>query len=130
MITTHIQPVLRRHFQGTKLNANSAYTDSTTVFITALLPMLRRKIFNYLPQIAMQPQLLSHFIHELIEFDSVLRDEWGYDPHDGARNWEGLTWEVLVGKDWFGRWLEVEKNCMHLLILFGCHFRASMTNTI
>ncbi|KAI9785874.1 MAG: hypothetical protein M1816_008201 [Peltula sp. TS41687] len=110
MIATHLQPALRRHFQGTKINASSIYTNSTTVFITALLPMLRRKIFSYLPQIAMQPQLLSHFIHELIELDAVLRDEWAYDPHDGAGNWKGLTWEVLVGKDWFGRWLEVEKN--------------------
>lgn len=119
MITDHLQPVLHRRFQNSRLNASSMYTDSTTVFITSLLPMLRRKVFNYLPQIAMQPQLLSHFIHELIEFDTVLREEWGYSPHGGASNWKGLTWEVLVEQDWFGRWLEVEKNCMPPLVSSG-----------
>lgn len=110
-----MQPVLRKHFQDSRLGDLSIYTDPTTMFITALLPMLRRKIFNYLPQISSQPQLLSHFIHELIEFDTALREEWGYNPIGGSSSWRGLTWEVLVGKDWFGQWLEVEKNCTRFL---------------
>lgn len=71
--------------------------------------MLRRKIFALMPQISKQSQLLSHLIHELMSFDVSLRDEWNYDGGNAIDGWEGLTWEVLVKKDWFGRWLEVEK---------------------
>lgn len=73
--------------------------------------MLRRKIFALLPQISNQPQLLSHLIHELMSFDVSLREEWSYDGGNSIEGWKGLTWEVLVKKDWFGRWLEVERNC-------------------
>lgn len=72
--------------------------------------MLRRKIFTLLPQISKQPQLLSHLMHELMSFDVSLRDDWGYDGGFGADGWKGLTWEVLVKRDWFGTWLKVEKD--------------------
>lgn len=72
--------------------------------------MLRRKIFALMPQTSQQPQILSHLIHELMSFDVSLRDEWKYDGGNAIEGWKGLTWEVLVKKDWFGRWLEVEKN--------------------
>lgn len=75
--------------------------------------MVRRKVFGVISQVAKQPQLLSHFIHELMSFDINLRAEWGYDGGCGIDGWKGLTWEVLVKKDWFGRWLEVEKNCKY-----------------
>jgi RAD50-interacting protein 1 len=71
--------------------------------------MLREKIFTFLPQISSQPQYLSHFMHKLINFDTSLRGEWGYDGGNGMEGWKGMTWEVLVKKDWFGRWLQVEK---------------------
>lgn len=73
--------------------------------------MLRRKIFALVPKISQQPQLLSHFIHELISFDTNLKDDWSYDGGGGVDGWKGLAWEVLVKEDWFGRWLEVEKDC-------------------
>ncbi|KAL8849798.1 MAG: hypothetical protein Q9221_005214 [Calogaya cf. arnoldii] len=106
---THLQPLLRKRFKTSNLSMTSIFIDSTSALITALLPMLRRKVFGVIPQIAKQPQLLSHFIHELMSFDISLRDEWGYDGGCGIEGWKGLTWEVLVKKDWFGRWLEVEK---------------------
>lgn len=73
--------------------------------------MLRRKIFAIMPQVARQPQLLSHLINEMMSFDTSLRDEWNYDGGDSLNGWRGLTWEVLVKKEWFSRWLEVEKTC-------------------
>ena len=73
--------------------------------------MLRRKIFTFVPQISDEPQLLSHFIQELISFDTNLRNDWAYDGGHAMYGWKGLTWEVLVVKGWFGRWLEVEKDC-------------------
>ncbi|KAI4239026.1 MAG: hypothetical protein L6R40_005612 [Gallowayella cf. fulva] len=107
---THLQPILRNRFKNSNLSMTSIFIDSTSALITALLPMLRRKVFNSMPQIAKQPQLLSHFIHELMSFDISLRDEWGYDGGCGIDGWKGLAWEVLVKKDWFNRWLEVEKD--------------------
>ncbi|KAL9059413.1 MAG: hypothetical protein Q9206_001486 [Seirophora lacunosa] len=106
----YLQPILRDRFRQSNLAMTSIFIDSTAAFITALLPMVRRKVFRVIPQVAKQPQLLSHFIHELMSFDMNLRAEWGYDGGCGVDGWKGLTWEVLVKKDWFGRWLEVEKN--------------------
>ena len=106
----YLQPILRNHFRKSNLALTSIYIDSTSALITALLPMLRRKIFALMPQISKQSQLLSHLIHELMSFDVSLRDEWNYDGGNAIEGWEGLTWEVLVKHDWFGRWLDVEKN--------------------
>ena len=83
-----------------------------TLSINALLPMVREKVFALLPKISTQPQLLSHLIHELMDFDIRLRDDWGYDGGCGADGWKGLTWEVLVQRHWFGSWLKVENDCM------------------
>lgn len=106
----NLQPILSRHFRGSNLALNSCYIDSTSALITALLPMLRHKVFTLLPHVSKQPQLLSHLMHELMSFDVSLREEWGYDGGFGAEGWKGLTWEVLVKKDWFGTWLKVEKD--------------------
>ena len=110
----YLQPILSRHFRGSNLALNPLYIDSTSALITALLPMLRRKIFGLLPSASKQPQILSHFMHELMSFDTSLRDDWTYDGGCGAEGWKGLTWEVLVKKDWFGRWLQVEKDCKYI----------------
>ena len=107
----YLQPVLGRHFRGSNLALNTCYINSNSAFITALLPILRNKVFSLLPQIAKQPQLLSHLMHELMNFDASIRDEWGYDGGFGIDGWKGLTWEVLVKKDWFSKWLKVEKDC-------------------
>ena len=73
--------------------------------------MLRSKIFALVPKIAPEPHLLSHFMHELMSFDTSLKEDWNYDGGHGIDGWKGLTWEVLVKKDWFSRWLEVERDC-------------------
>ena len=81
--------------------------------------MLRHKISNYLPAVTKHPQLFSHFIHELISFDTCMRNDWGYDGGCGADSWKGLTWEVLVQHDWFGKWLQVEKDCKLAIVISG-----------
>ncbi|EON66989.1 hypothetical protein W97_06105 [Coniosporium apollinis CBS 100218] len=105
----NLQPILLRHFRGSDLGMNPAYIDATSALITALLPMLRAKVFSMLPQVASQPQLLSHLIQEIMSFDTAIRDEWRYSGGSGVEGWKGIAWEVLVQKDWFGRWLQVEK---------------------
>ncbi|OAK95144.1 hypothetical protein IQ06DRAFT_259386 [Phaeosphaeriaceae sp. SRC1lsM3a] len=109
-VTDHVQPVLLAHFRGTDLALNPVYIDAMSAFVTALLPMLRTKIRTLLPKIAGQPQLLSHLMHEMMSFDSTIRDVWGYDGGYGVDGWKGLSWEFLVQGDWFGRWLQVEKD--------------------
>ena len=111
----YLQPILRGHFQRSNLALTSVYIDSTSALINALLPMLRRKIAIFLPRVTGHPQLLSHFIHELIAFDVSIRDEWAYDGGNSFEPWRGLAWEVLVKQDWFGAWLHVEKDCKELL---------------
>lgn len=106
-----VQPVLLKQFRGTDLALNPVYIDATAAFITALLPMLRAKIGALLPKVAGQPQLLSHLMHEVMSFDTTIREEWKYDGGYGLDGWKGLSWEFLVQGDWFGRWLQVEKDC-------------------
>ncbi|KAI9738259.1 MAG: hypothetical protein M1834_008757 [Cirrosporium novae-zelandiae] len=106
----HLQPILSARLQKSKVDLDWIYTDSTSAFITSLLPMLRHKLFELVPRIAGQPQLLSHCIHELMNFDTTLRDDWEYDGGYYLQGWKGLTWEILVKRDFFGRWLQVEKD--------------------
>jgi RAD50-interacting protein 1 len=110
-VTDHVQPVLLKQFRATPLALNPVYIDAMSAFITALLPMLRSKIRALLPKIAGQPQLLSHLMHQVMSFDDTIRDNWGYDGGYGVDGWKGLSWEFLVQDDWFGRWLQVEKDC-------------------
>ena len=71
--------------------------------------MLRQKILATLPLVAKQPQLLSHLMHEIMNFDRTLMADWGYNGGCGADGWKGLTWDVLVKRKWFAEWLQVEK---------------------
>jgi hypothetical protein len=107
----YVQPILLRQFRGTDVALNPVYIDATAALITALLPTLRAKIGNLLPKVAGQPQLLSHLMHEVMSFDTIIREEWRYDGGFGVDGWRGLSWEFLVQGDWFGRWLQVEKDC-------------------
>ncbi|KAF2100011.1 hypothetical protein NA57DRAFT_55943 [Rhizodiscina lignyota] len=108
-ITEFVQPILLRKLRG-RVGMNPVYIDATSAFITAILPMVRTKIFSVIPRVQNQPQLLSHTIHEIMKFDSTIREEWGYDGGYGEDGWKGLVWEVLVLKDWFPKWLQVEKD--------------------
>ncbi|KAL5334020.1 TIP-1 family-domain-containing protein [Aspergillus crustosus] len=109
--TTYLQPIFDRKSEivGHQLSWN--FLSASDAYITALLPLLRHKIATYLPQISTLPQLLSHFVHELLNFDSDIRETWSYlpDPHS-TDDWRGLTWEVLSKEGWFDRWLQVEKD--------------------
>lgn len=73
--------------------------------------MLKNKINTFLPQVANYPQLLSHFMHQLMIFDNEIRETWNYVPYLRPRDeWKGLSWEVLAKEAWFDRWLQVEKD--------------------
>ena len=103
-----VQPVLDRRQQA--LEEENIYPDATSAFITALLPLVMIKAISVLPQMASHPQLLSHFVHELMSFDNTLRDTWGYNPAPGDfQDWKGLTRSILITHNYFDSWLGVEK---------------------
>ena len=87
------------------------YTDAMSAFITALLPMVIAKCLSFLPQISQQPQLLSHFMHELMAFDTSIRDSCGYVPIPSMlAEWKGVAWKILSTHGYFSQWLSVEKD--------------------
>ncbi|OJD27241.1 hypothetical protein ACJ73_01362 [Blastomyces percursus] len=107
----YLQPILDRRAELVDYNLRWAYGDAVSSFITSLFPMLRQKMSSILPRIADHPQLLSHFIHELMSFDTEIRDVWDYSQDRySSGTWKGLTWEALVKQGWFNHWLKVEKD--------------------
>ncbi|KAJ5887957.1 hypothetical protein N7495_007998 [Penicillium taxi] len=108
--TSYLQPIFDEKAQSIDQSLEWNFYDALHALITAVLPMLREKIESFLPQIADHPQLLSHFIHELMNFDNEIRESWNYlpDPYSDG-NWKGMTWEVLTKQGWYDRWLQVEK---------------------
>ena len=107
----YFQPILDRRVSHIASPINLAYTDATTAFITALLPMVRQKCLNIFPQISDNARLVSHFIHELMEFDSTLRETWSYTPTSSPLDtWKGLTWEILVAYNYFNLWFDGERS--------------------
>ena len=104
----YLQPVLRDHFKGSDLALNPTYVDATSSMITALLPMLRRKVYALLPQVATQPQLLSHVIHELMNFGLIRarrvgvrrreRSRWMERPRLGGAGQEGLVCHLAASR--------------------------------
>lgn len=89
----------------------TVYTDAVSSFISALLPMVTAKCLSFLPQITSEPQLLSHFMREVMSFDNSIRDSWVYVPIPRMMSeWRGLTWTILYSHGYFQTWLTVEKD--------------------
>ncbi|KAJ9486797.1 hypothetical protein VN97_g6543 [Penicillium thymicola] len=108
---SYLQPIFDERAEAVGPSLEWNFYNTSHSYITALLPMLRQKISLLLPQISNYPQLLSHFIHELMNFDNEIRETWTYMPDPYADdNWKGVTWEVLTKQGWYDRWLEVEKD--------------------
>ncbi|KIV97350.1 hypothetical protein PV10_01112 [Exophiala mesophila] len=89
----------------------SIYSDPISAFITGLLPMVRAKSLSFLPQVVSEPQLFSHFMREIMLFDSSIRDSWGYIPIPRMLgDWRGVTWDLLYTHGYFQSWLTVERD--------------------
>lgn len=111
LFDSYLQPIFDEKAQTVGPTLEWNFCNASHAFITALLPVLKHKLKTLLPQISNHPQLLSHIIHELMNFDGEVRESWNYlpDPYSDD-NWKGMTWEVLTKQGWFERWLEVEKD--------------------
>lgn len=104
-----LQPLLVQHFRGSDTALIPAYIDATSAFITALLPMLKRKLQSSASQVLNQPQLLSHLVHEVMSFDTTLQDTFAYSPTSPSTPWRGLAYFLLDTCGYFNKWLAVEQ---------------------
>ncbi|KAK5173147.1 uncharacterized protein LTR77_003269 [Saxophila tyrrhenica] len=105
-----VQPLLVQHFRGSDLAFTPAYIDATSAFITALLPMLKRKLPSFATQVSKQPQLLSHLMHEVLSFDTTLEETFAYTPSSPSTPWRGLAYFLLDQSGYFDPWLAVERD--------------------
>ena len=104
-----LQHQLLKKFGDSDLAFIPAYIDTTSAFITALLPMVQQKLVSILPQIAAKPQLLSNLIHEVMSFDTVIQDQWHYTPLSPSMPWRGLAHFILEKQGYFSRWIAAER---------------------
>ncbi|PYH93283.1 RINT-1 family protein [Aspergillus ellipticus CBS 707.79] len=108
---SYLQPIFDEEAQSVGADLKWNFYNASHAYITALLPALRYKISTFLPQISTHPQLLSHFVHELMNFDNEVRESWNYLPDpSSSEDWRGMTWDVLTKQGWFDHWLQVEKD--------------------
>jgi hypothetical protein len=109
-VQDNLQPIILRHFRDSEDLLNvPAYIDATTAFITALIPMLKNKLYSIASDIVKQPSLLSHLVQEIISFDMTLQQSYGYAPNSPEEPWSGLGYFFLTTCGHFDRWLSAEK---------------------
>lgn len=99
--------VLATRFRNTKVQDISVYIDPACALITALLPIMRKKVATVVEHGLQHPQFLSSLMVQLMNLDDDLRSRFNYDGGDPERGWAGLTSEVL--DEHFEVWLEVER---------------------
>ncbi|GAB7365850.1 hypothetical protein MBLNU230_g7181t1 [Neophaeotheca triangularis] len=109
-VQNSLQGLLVQRFRGTDLAFVPAYIDATSAFVTALLPMIRRKLASTASQVTSQPNLLSHLVHEVIAFDTVLHETYAYSPASPSLPWQGLAHYLLDTLGHFPLWLSVERD--------------------
>lgn len=109
-ISTHM-PFLMTTVQPILLLLESDKDDSPVKvsvkdqFIRGLLQDVTRKLQHTLPQLLNYPNWLSHTIHQVMEFDKKLRDEFAYDQYTALSN------VILDNPTWFKAWFDAEKSC-------------------
>ncbi|OQO08184.1 hypothetical protein B0A48_06978 [Cryoendolithus antarcticus] len=104
-----LQGLLSQHFRGTDLAMTPAYMDATCALITATLPMLQRKLASIAQQVAAQPNLISHLVHEVMAFDTNIQETYGYAPISPSMTWRGLAYYLLDTLGYSKQWLHVER---------------------
>ncbi|GAB7337750.1 hypothetical protein MBLNU457_g3025t1 [Dothideomycetes sp. NU457] len=109
-VSENLQPLLLKHFRSSDLAFTPGYIDATSALITALLPLLRRKLASILPEVSRSPNLLSNLIHEVISFDAKLLEEWNYTPLSPSTPFRGLSHYILSDLGYFRAWFAVERD--------------------
>ena len=97
----YVGPVLAAHFRGHALAGNALYIDPVAAFITALLPVLREKVDAVVSQISHEPEYLSKFVAELLDFDEAVRNRFNYDGM-ASEGFLSFTFSLLFSLCQFG----------------------------
>jgi hypothetical protein len=112
---TTIQPIVDDVF-----DKNQQSVSAKNYFIDGLLVDVVRKVTRTIPKLISQPNLLSHTIHELLQFDQSLQDDFGFVPppslemarDNNTSPLQGqVTDIVLSNPTWFEAWFEAERRC-------------------
>ncbi|KAF2155178.1 hypothetical protein K461DRAFT_276373 [Myriangium duriaei CBS 260.36] len=109
-VQENIQSHLVKHYRDGDLSFTPAYVDATSAWITALMPVLRRKLQGILPKIVKQSNLFSNLINEVMAFDGKLADDWDYVPLSTAIPFRGLSHFILSDLEYFPAWFAVERD--------------------
>ncbi|ORY98398.1 TIP-1 family-domain-containing protein, partial [Absidia repens] len=75
-IMTTIQPIVEDVF------GHEQRVSARDYFIDGLMEDIARKVTRTIPKLIAQPNLLSHTVHELLEFDRSLSDDFGFVRYD------------------------------------------------
>ncbi|GAA5797912.1 hypothetical protein HPULCUR_003308 [Helicostylum pulchrum] len=105
-ITTHT-PFLMTTIQPILETVKQYLPQKTFVkdqFIRGLVQDVSRKLQKTMPQLLNHPSWLSHTIHQVLEFDQSLQDEFAYDGY------MELSQSVLGNYSWFNAWFNAEKS--------------------
>ncbi|KAI8993264.1 TIP-1 family-domain-containing protein [Pilobolus umbonatus] len=105
-ISTHI-PFIMSEIQPIIENMMDQFEEKVVVkdyFITGVLEDVSRKLRRSMAQLVNQPHLLSHTVHEVLEFDHNLQEEFAYK---GVMN---ISDVILGNPVWFNLWFEAERN--------------------
>ncbi|KAI9016381.1 TIP-1 family-domain-containing protein [Phycomyces nitens] len=99
-LVTTVQPVVDRVFDQERISVKD-------FFIFGLLQDVSRKLKKTVPRILAQPSWLSHTVHEVLEFDKSLENEFAYvSPRPSDKSSSSV---ILDNPDWFGAWFAAEK---------------------
>ncbi|KAL9554158.1 hypothetical protein MBANPS3_002958 [Mucor bainieri] len=96
-IMTTIQPIM-----GTIKQDKALYAKDQ--FIRGLLQDVTRKLEKTVPELLNHPNWLSHTIHQVLQFDRSLQEEFAYDQCNA------LSTVILGNPTWFNAWFQAEKS--------------------
>ena len=103
-ISTHI-PFLVTTIQPLIVDTIGSEYSAKDLFITELLKNVSRKLKHSLPRLRSRPRWLSHTIHEALDFDKILQEDYAYSGGSIASI-------ILDDRDSYNAWFIAEKKCM------------------
>ncbi|KAI8099357.1 TIP-1 family-domain-containing protein [Halteromyces radiatus] len=111
-IMTTIQPIVDEVFID-----HQQRVSAKDYFIEGLLKDVNRKVHHSIPKLTSHPNWLSHTIHELLQFDQSLRDDFGFNPslkmqeinNNHLLNHGLVSDAILENKESYDAWFTSEK---------------------
>ncbi|KAJ8662817.1 hypothetical protein O0I10_000993 [Lichtheimia ornata] len=97
LLLSTIQPIIERNL--------SSSVSAKDCFIRGLVENVARKLRTTVPKMTNKPHLMSHTIHQVLDFDNALSKDFAYYPYEG-----GAMGDVILGNEkWFTAWFDAER---------------------